>query len=628
MWLSHLRCLTLAFALALVPAAPSATLAQPAPAPNRSTRELLDATPLPLRDPVAIASRLRGGPIVPTIRGGSEGPFEVGRVDEFFVLDQSDNTYRTRRAELRLISPRVYWYVEVGQRVAPGDLARSAQFFEDRTYPFVHEQFGSEWSPGIDGDPRISVFIGTLSGPAGYFSSWDEYPRAAYPYSNERELILMSAAAARPGSSGFDATLAHEFQHLAHWHMNPAEEVWVDEGAAELAASLIVGGRGQSTGSFDRQPDLQLTAWGELARTGPHYQAAYLFMQYFAARYGGEEGLRGLFSEQARPPDSFNRYLARAGFGITFDDAFADWVVANLVDDSSVADGRFYHERSDPRMTVVGRLRVGDGPLEETVHQYGADYLELQGNGADAELVFEGDSAVPLVRVAPTSGSKLWWSNRADNMDAHMTRRVDLRAAPSATLRFNLWYETERDYDYFYVMASLDDGRTWRVLAGAAASDANPAGNAVGPGYSGASGGSQPTWIAEQVDLTPLVGHEVLIRLEYITDQGYNRRGVLIDDVQIPELGVVDDADLDQGWAYEGFLRSDNVIPQPWGLRLIEYGRNGVIVRPLAADPSGRAVERIGGLGSTVDRAVLAVSGLAPRTLETAGYRVTLRASP
>jgi hypothetical protein len=38
--------------------------------------------------------------------------------------------------------------------------------------------------------------------------------------------------------------------------------------------------------------------------------------------------------------------------------------------------------------------------------------------------------------------------------------------------------------------------------------------------------------------------------------------------------------------------------------------------------------ERIAGLGGEIQRAVLVVSGLAPRTLEAAPFRVTLRPAP
>src|SRR5439155_536912 len=122
---------------------------------------------------------------------------------------------------------------------------------------------------------------------------------------------------------------------------------------------------------------------------------------------------------------------------------------------------------------------------------------------------------------------------------------------------------------------------------------------------------------------------DVLIRFEYITDQGFNLRGALLDDVVIPEIGFSDDAEVDAGWTAEGFFRSDNTVPQTWGLQLVEHRRDGTTsVHALRPDANGHLTERIASLGGDVDSAVLVVSGLAPRTLETAPFRVALRPSP
>jgi immune inhibitor A len=618
---------------------PAAALVDLTPRPEAESDERLAtldrllATPRPPRDPVALAGRLAGGPVPWTATEPFAGPLQVGRQDTFYVLDQTDNQYKARPASLRLVSERAYWYVQDGESVRDDELAPSATQFDQRTVPTVHRVFGSEWSPGIDGDPRVTIFLGSAPGVSAYFSSWDEYPRSVYRFSNEREVILVNLSSTRPGSSAFDGTLAHEFQHMVHWHMNPQADTWLDEGFAELASSLAVPGRQPGTGSFQRQPDVQLTAWSQGAQTGLHYQASYLFSRYFAQRFG-QAAIGQLLGERGRPPDTITSYLSRAGYGITFDDVFEDWIVANLLDDPSVEDGRYAHDGIEHRSAVTLTLQPDGQSADHTVHQYGAKYVELRGTGADAELRFAGAPSVRLVGTDPTSGRGLWWSNRADGLDSSLTRRFDLRGVTSATLAFNLWYDTEREFDFFYVLASADGGTRWQVLHGSRADDANPTGNAIGPGYSGRSGVSHgqrddPTWVAETIDLTPFAGGEVLIRFEYVTDQGYNARGVLIDDVEVPEIGFRDSAEVDGDWTAEGFLRSDNVIPQTWSLQLVEYQRGGgASVRPLRTDATGQVVQRLTSLGGTVERAVLVVSGLAPRTLETASFQVTLGPAP
>jgi hypothetical protein len=597
-----------------------------------TTLERLLATPRPQRDPLALASRLAGSPVPWSATEPFAGPLQAGRRDTFFVLDQTDNQYKARPSTLRLVSEHGYWYVQDGERVQDEALARAAHELDTRTIPTIRRVFGSEWLNGIDGDPRVSIFLGSAPGVGAYFSSWDEYPRSVYRFSNEREMIHVNLGSTQPGSASFDATLAHELQHMVHWHLNPLDDTWLDEGFAELAASLAVPDRQPGTGGFQRQPDVQLTTWSQGSQTGLHYQASYLFSRYFAQRFG-EAAVGGLLGERARPPESITTYLSRAGHGVTFDGLFEDWIVANLLDDPSVEDGRYHHDSVEHRATVGLALSPDGRPADLTVRQFGAQYVELRGHGADAELVFQGAPSVRLVGADPTSGRGHWWSNRADGLDSTLTRRFDLSGATSATLRFNLWYDTERDFDFFYVLASSDGGTRWQVLRGASASDANPTGNAIGPGYSGKSGADgprgEPTWIFETVDLTPFAGGEVLVRFEYVTDQGYNARGVLLDDVEVPEIEFHDDAESDDDWTAEGFLRSGNVIPQTWSLQLVEHQRGGHTgVRPLRPDADGRVVERLSDLGGQIEQAVLVVSGLAPRTLEAAPFQVTLRPVP
>src|SRR5438874_2957631 len=165
-------------------------------------------------------------------------------------------------------------------------------------------------------------------------------------------------------------------------------------------------------------------------------------------------------------------------------------------------------------------------------------------------------------------------------MDSTMTREFDLSGVQAATLQFKTWYEIEKNYDYLYVMASADDGQSWEPLAATGTTSANPTGNAVGPGSTQVSGGGDALqWVDEQADLSGFVGKKILIRFEYVTDQAFNRSGALIDDVKIPEIGFSDDAEQDRGWKLDGFLRSDNHIPETYQVRLIEYGAGGTQVR-------------------------------------------------
>ena len=117
-----------------------------------------------------------------------------GRVDIFWLADLDRLEVYESRFELALVSPHAYWYVEVGGEANRADLERSAEAFEERIYPAVTAVFGSEWSPGVDGDPRVTIVNGSLRSVGGYFNSSDEYPRAVFSYSNQREMIYINTS--------------------------------------------------------------------------------------------------------------------------------------------------------------------------------------------------------------------------------------------------------------------------------------------------------------------------------------------------------------------------------------------------------------------------------------------------
>jgi len=184
--------------------------------------------------------------------------------------------------------------------------------------------------------------------------------------------------------------------------------------------------------------------------------------------------------------------------------------------------------------------------------------------------------------------------------------------------------------DYAYVTASADGGRTWDILTGSHTSQENPLGNSYGPGYTGTSGGgNEPQWGEETVDLSPYAGKQALLRFEYITDEAVNTDGFAIDDIQVPEAGFSDDAEQETGWDARGFVRTGNQIPQPYLVQVIEIEASGAMtVRAMDLDASQRGSLTVCCFGQKVERAIVAVSGMAPVTTQPAPFRLTVKVSP
>jgi len=611
----------------------------PTPAPVtpavRSIEQLLAETSIPQRDLVALAARLKKlDQPIPLVVNDTPPHYAVGDKDVFWVTNVDTTTNYTVTATLSYVTPHLYLWVEEGSSFDQEALKRSAERFESHIYPTDRQFFGSEWTPGVDNDPHIHVLqtSGLGSSVNGYYLDTDEYSRLANPYSNEREMFYVNADRLQPGTDSYESVLAHEFQHMIHWAVDRDEDTWVNEGFSELASYLNGYAVRGIDHAFSRTPDTQLTSWpSSPGQTSANYGASFLFAAYFLERFG-DQAVRRVVSQQANGTAGFEAILAEQG--LTFEDVFADWLIANYLDDTELADGRYGYRDLTVGPAYLDQIHT-DYPVRRstTVHQYGADYIELRGEG-DLAIAFAGSTEVKLVPNDPHSGEHLWWSNRGDNSDMTLTRAFDLTGLSQATLRAWLWYDIEEDWDYAYIEVSTDGGQTWDILTGQHTTDSNPNGNSFGQAYTRQSQNDAdegPDWVEEEINLTPYVGREILLRFEYVTDGAVNQVGLCVDDIAIPELGYSDDADTstelstggDEQWIAEGFIRTNNILPQRFLVQIIVLGPDVRVQRmELDEAQTGRLV--IEDLGEGVQRAVLVVSGLAPVTTELASYEYSI----
>ncbi|MBC8163716.1 MAG: immune inhibitor A [Roseiflexaceae bacterium] len=535
----------------------------------------------------------------------------------------ADENYQVS-ARLRYAGPNVLMYIDTAfdAETPQENIERAAQDFEQRIYPRSQELFGRERSPGVDGDPRLTILNTDVRGAGGYFSSADGVTTQVNRFSNQRDMFVISAGADWIGTPDYSATLAHEFQHMIEWNVARRSPSWFNEGLSTLSEDLF-GYVGQSTAELHlAEPDIQLTAWAaDSATTGRHYGTSNLFMRYIHEHYGGDAVLSELIQLDAgNDTSAFVAVAQRTRADIdSFDDIVADWAVANTLNDSAVGDGRFAYALLP---STIEPAEAGASAAAD-VAQYGADYLQLP-RGPTA-LRFDGADTVPLVGALPADGRYAWWSNAGDDSIQTLTRAFDLRSLQQATLQLSLWHEIELNYDYGYAAVSTDDGATWTTLAGGTTTTEDPQGANLGAGLTGLSGvpeadiqqGERGRWIEEQLDLTPFVGQEILLRFLMVSDAAVSGAGMMIDNIRIPELNYVDGVEQgDSGWQANGFARVDGELPQQWALRLIRQGPGGTSVEPLPVDSQGRTglVLREG------ERGVLVVMGATPFTRERASY--------
>jgi len=585
-----------------------------------STEESLTQAILPERNLRLLAIRLKnnGQEIPETISGTTS--FQVGDTDTFWISDNQATPPRQFQANatLKYLTDHSYWWVEDGININEDNLKRSADRFENQTYPTNRAFFGSEWSPGVDNNVRIHIFLGDVPGVAGYFSASHSYTNLVDPFSNQKEMVFINLRAISPGNDNFDGVLAHEFQHMIHWHQDKNEDTWVNEGLSELATFINGYGTSHFVSAFIHSPDTQLTSWNSLNSTLPNYGGSFLFMAYFLQRFG-EEMTKAVVASPKNGVAGFNAALAQHGYEETFDDIFADFLVANYLNDPTAGDGLWGYDNISPGSVKLDE-QFSAYPVEKqtTVFQYGGDYIQLTGNG-NLTIEFTGSTRVKIINNQAHSGDYQWYSHRGDEINTRLTHAFDLTEVSTATLKYWTWYDIEADWDYGYVEASTDGGQSWDILQAPHSSTTNPAGNAFGPGYTNTSGDGL-AWIEESVDISAYAGQQILIRFEYVTDDAVNRPGWTIDDISIPELGFFDDVeDGVDGWQTEGFVRIDNILPQRFLAQVIEIG-DEIKVQSIPLDETNHGTLTINDLGSTVERAILVVGGLTPITTEPASY--------
>ncbi len=590
----------------------------------------LAAVELPTSDLRDLARRLHGKSDIPQTVDAIQIDFKIGDQQPFWVSNVDSNENYQISTSLQYATDHVYFWIQDGLAFDFEALKALVDTFENQIYEVNRSFFGSEWTPGIDGDPHLYIIYaeGLGGNLAGYFSSADENHPLAHEYSNAHEAFVLNADNVELASEFAYAVLAHEFQHMIHWYQDRNEASWVNEGFSELA-ELLNGYQVGSGYSYLVDPDLQLNHWpSDHLQTSPHYGAAFLFLAYILDRFG-EQITQQIVTEPADGLAGIDLVLAKnnirdpiTGADISADDVFRDWVAANIIQDGSVQDGRYVYRNLQEAGKATITETISDCPTEfitRTVRQYGVDYIQIDCEGSHT-LRFEGSPLVNVIPVEPNSGEYFFWSNSGDEADTTLTRNFDFTDHEGPlTFTYHTWFDLEQDYDYVYLEIS-EDGEDWKILRIPSGTLENPSGNSYGWGYNGTS----KDWKKESIDLTDYSGKQVQIRFEYVTDAAVHGEGLVLDDIAIPEIGYFTDFEEgDGGWSGEGWLRMRNKIPQTYQLTMITYG-DEIQVASIPLDED-RAIEHNFEVIEGIDQVVFVISGTSRFTRQEAVYRFIIQ---
>ena len=323
---------------------PSGLGREAVPSEAFETKRLLESAGTPPLDMIDLTMRLNDpGRSIPQVVRDKPWEFDIGETHEFWVMNWDTHEYSLVEGRLLYETPHTRAFVEEGINLDDGKLERLIDRFDEQTYPNSRNFFGEEWSPGVDNDPRLAILFSNNMGDfvSGYQRSMDEYSRLIDRNSNEMEMIYVNPEGAWWND---DCLLAHEFTHVIQWANDQDEEIWLNEGFSVMACqlnNLQMAGIEEALEAFARLPDTQLNSWGgEANQALADYAASYLFLHYLLDHYG-ERTLRALVSAQENGLESVDAALKSMDADFGANDLYADWIVANYINDTNLVDGQY-----------------------------------------------------------------------------------------------------------------------------------------------------------------------------------------------------------------------------------------------------------------------------------------------
>jgi len=281
-------------------------------------------------------------------------------------------------------------YKENTQIVGQDEILRLRTEFINTILPATTAYFGS---PPL-GDFTILILDikddfdpngGSTTYISGYYDWRNEFAYSEINPSNQRHMIYIDSSPGNPGSTTSFGTLAHEFQHFIHFHYDPYEEDWVEEGLSGLARFVCgYGHQASHVNAFGLAPTTSLTYWqGGLA----NYGATYLFMLYLAEHSGSSTLTKNIVANTSHGITGINNALSLTGYTVRFNDIFKNWVVANYLNNPLVSTVYGYAASFAGLSYYPGNIQVsrihGNYPASDsgTINQYAADYVGFTSLG-------------------------------------------------------------------------------------------------------------------------------------------------------------------------------------------------------------------------------------------------------
>jgi len=232
----------------------------------------------------------------------------------------------------------------LGESAAISKCSQLGQVFDDEIYPKAVELAGSPdgYLGDIDGDPRVTLFLVPLvrymgNAYLGFHVPWNDCP---FPYSNRREMVFIESE--RDQNETALITI-HEFNHLIWDNYELDEAEFLFEGLANLAIDYTGYWyyiTDAVTTTYTLHPEVSLIHFNRFYGRlwDASYGQAYLFVTYLADRFGVDT-VKDLVRIHEDGPEAVEIALSNAGYDMTFNELYLDFITACVLDDVESENG-------------------------------------------------------------------------------------------------------------------------------------------------------------------------------------------------------------------------------------------------------------------------------------------------
>jgi len=298
-------------------------------------------------------------------------------------------------ATVQKISSNSAIFVQDGQILSATTLNDIASTFESTIYPTNTNYFGS--IPDVDNNCQLEIVILAIDGgggTGGYF---------APGISSQRESIFIDV----DDMNWRNTIIAHEFQHLLHSARDPFENLWIDEGAADMAAYLCFGVTSTLTGhanEWSQNSNMSVRWWNQRIAD---YGAGFMFLMYLADKLGGGSAISSLVADTATGGAGIENLASNPqpgsiSIGTTMSEIYANFSAAVTLDSAQGAFGFSNLDLSEACTAAFICKVQKSGYNDQWVDDWISNSDAVEGWGMRSYKFAQGSGAPLNLMVSPT----------------------------------------------------------------------------------------------------------------------------------------------------------------------------------------------------------------------------------